>query len=193
MGVEVITSSPVLQCDERGVDLADRRIEAGSVVWAAGVMASPAGQWLSAEHDRAGRVVVRPDLSLQGFNDVFVIGDTASGRTSADDQFPVSHRLPNKWATCWQVNSGACRRTIDAAISLSESGKLGDHRPARRGRRTRTYSAHGLYWLDILERSAHLLSHWPEESFRCRHNLAVELHNFQARRSPYYRGPPDRS
>ena len=78
MGVEVITSSPVLQCDERGVDLADRRIEAGSVVWAAGVMASPAGQWLSAEHDRAGRVVVRPDLSLQGFNDVFVIGDTAS-------------------------------------------------------------------------------------------------------------------
>jgi NADH dehydrogenase len=78
MGVDVMTLSPVLQCDERGVDLADRRIEAGSIIWAAGVMASPAAQWLSAEHDPAGRVVVRPDLSLQGSSDIFVIGDTAS-------------------------------------------------------------------------------------------------------------------
>jgi NADH dehydrogenase len=78
MGVDVMTLSPVLQCDERGVDLADRRIEAGSVIWAAGIMASPAAQWLSAEHDPAGRVVVRPDLSLKGSSDIFVIGDTAS-------------------------------------------------------------------------------------------------------------------
>ena len=78
MGVDVMTLSPVLQCDERGVDLAGGRIEAGSVIWAAGIIASPAAQWLSAEHDRAGRVVVRSDLSLQGFDDIFVIGDTAS-------------------------------------------------------------------------------------------------------------------
>jgi NADH:ubiquinone reductase (H+-translocating) len=78
MGVDVMTSSPVRQCDERGVDLAGGRIEAASVIWAAGVMASPAAQWLLAEHDRSGRVVVRPDLSVQGFNDIFVIGDTAS-------------------------------------------------------------------------------------------------------------------
>jgi hypothetical protein len=57
----------------------------------------------------------------------------------------------------------------------------------------RSYSAHGLYWLDVLERGAHLLSNWPEESFCSRYNLAVELHDFQARRPPYYRGPPDRS
>ena len=83
MGVDVMTLSPVLECDERGVDLASGRIEAGSVIWAAGVMASPAAQWLSAEHDRGGRVVVRPDLSLQGFNDIFVIGDTASVKDDA--------------------------------------------------------------------------------------------------------------
>jgi NADH dehydrogenase len=77
MGVDVMTSSPVLECDGRGVDLAGGRIEARSVIWAAGVMASPAAQWVSAEHDRGGRVVVRPNLSLQGFNDIFVIGDTA--------------------------------------------------------------------------------------------------------------------
>jgi NADH dehydrogenase len=78
MGVDVMTSSPVLDCDERGVDLADGRIEAGSVIWAAGIMASPAAQWVSTEHDRGGRVVVSPDLSLPGFNNIFVIGDTAS-------------------------------------------------------------------------------------------------------------------
>jgi len=66
MGVDVMTSSPVLECDRRGVDLAGGHIEAGSVIWAAGVMASPAAQWVSAEHDRGGRVVVRSDLSLQG-------------------------------------------------------------------------------------------------------------------------------
>jgi NADH:ubiquinone reductase (H+-translocating) len=48
MGVDVMTSSPVLECDERGVDLTSGRIEAGSVIWAAGVMASPAAQWVSA-------------------------------------------------------------------------------------------------------------------------------------------------
>jgi len=78
MGVDVMTSNPVLECDSRGVDLAGGRVEAGSVIWAAGITASPAAQWISAERDRGGRVVVRPDLSLHGFSDIFVIGDTAS-------------------------------------------------------------------------------------------------------------------
>jgi NADH:ubiquinone reductase (H+-translocating) len=88
MGVDVMTSSPVRECDERGVDLVGGRIEAGSVIWAAGVMASPAAQWVSAEHDRGGRVVVRPDLSLQGFSDIFVIGDTASVKDASGQPVP---------------------------------------------------------------------------------------------------------
>jgi NADH:ubiquinone reductase (H+-translocating) len=88
MGVDVMTSSPVLQCDERGVDLSGGRIEAGTVIWAAGVMASPAAQWLSAEHDRDGRVIVRSDLSLQGFNDIFVVGDTASVKGASGRPVP---------------------------------------------------------------------------------------------------------
>ncbi len=88
MGVDVMTLSPVLRCDERGVELGGGRIEAGSVIWAAGIMASPAAQWLSAEHDRGGRVLVRPDLSLQGFNDVFVIGDTASVKDASGRPVP---------------------------------------------------------------------------------------------------------
>jgi len=88
MGVDVMTLSPVLECDSRGVELAGGRIEAGSIIWAAGVMASPAAQWLSAEHDRGGRVVVGPDLSLQGFKDIFVIGDTASVRDASGRPVP---------------------------------------------------------------------------------------------------------
>jgi NADH dehydrogenase len=88
MGVDVMISSPVLECDGRGVDLAGGRVEAGSVIWAAGITASPAAQWISAQHDRGGRVVVRPDLSLHGFNDIFVIGDTASVKDAGGRPVP---------------------------------------------------------------------------------------------------------
>jgi NADH dehydrogenase len=60
-----------------------QRIEARTVIWGAGVMASPAGLWLGAETDRAGRVKVAPDLSVPGHPDIFVIGDTALA-TGAD-------------------------------------------------------------------------------------------------------------
>jgi NADH:ubiquinone reductase (H+-translocating) len=88
MGVDVMTSTPVMRCDERGVELKDGRIDAGSVVWAAGVVASAAAGWLAADHDNAGRVIVRPDLSLPGDNNVFVIGDTASVRGAGGTPVP---------------------------------------------------------------------------------------------------------
>ncbi len=82
MGVEVMLSHAVTGCDARGVELQGQRIDAGAIIWAAGVVASPAADWLSAERDRAGRVVVRSDLSLPGYETIFVIGDTASMRDS---------------------------------------------------------------------------------------------------------------
>src|SRR5215813_3367595 len=66
MGVDVRTSTRVTNCDRRGVDLDRGRIDAGTVIWAAGVVASPAARWLGAEHDSAGRVLVRPDLDRRG-------------------------------------------------------------------------------------------------------------------------------
>jgi NADH dehydrogenase len=77
-GVEVRTSTLVTNCDARGVDIEGGRIDAGTVVWAAGVVASPVGTWLGAETDRAGRVKVTPDLSVPGHPEVFVVGDTAA-------------------------------------------------------------------------------------------------------------------
>jgi NADH:quinone reductase (non-electrogenic) len=78
MGVEVLTSTRVTKCDAGGVDLEPGRIDSRTLVWAAGVVASPAATWLNADHDRAGRVIVEKDLSLPGHPDIFVVGDTAA-------------------------------------------------------------------------------------------------------------------
>jgi NADH:ubiquinone reductase (H+-translocating) len=77
MGVEVRTGSKVEQVDAEGAVIDGERVLARTVVWAAGVQASPAGAWLGVETDRAGRVVVRDDLSVPGHPEIFVIGDTA--------------------------------------------------------------------------------------------------------------------
>ena len=77
-GVTVMTDTMVTKCDARGVDLNSDRVDASTIIWAAGVVASPAAKWLSAEADRAGRVKVQPDLSVPGHPDIFVIGDTAA-------------------------------------------------------------------------------------------------------------------
>ena len=78
LGVEVRLGAAVTDCSEDGVRLGDEFIPTRTIVWAAGVMASPAGRWLGAETDGAGRVKVRADLSVPGHPDVFVIGDTAA-------------------------------------------------------------------------------------------------------------------
>ena len=78
LGVDVRLGAAVTDCSCEGVRLGDQFIPARTIIWAAGVMASPAGRWLGAEVDRAGRVMVRADLSVPGHPDVFVIGDTAA-------------------------------------------------------------------------------------------------------------------
>jgi NADH dehydrogenase len=77
-GVTVMTDTMVTKCDTNGVDLNSGRLDASTIIWAAGVTASPAAVWLSAEADRAGRVKVAPDLSVPGHPDIFVIGDVAA-------------------------------------------------------------------------------------------------------------------
>jgi NADH dehydrogenase len=77
MGVEVKLSTMVTGCDVGGVWLGQARLDASTVVWAAGVVASPAAQWLGVAADRAGRVKVNPDLSVPDRPNVFAIGDTA--------------------------------------------------------------------------------------------------------------------
>ena len=78
LGVEVRTNQAVEQVTECGVVIHGETIQASTIVWAAGVKASPAGKWLCAETDRAGRVIIERNLTLPGHPDIFVIGDTAS-------------------------------------------------------------------------------------------------------------------
>ena len=78
LGVEVRLGAGVTDCDCSGVSLGRERLQTRTIVWAAGVKASPAGEWLGAESDRAGRVKVKADLSVPGHPNVFVIGDGAA-------------------------------------------------------------------------------------------------------------------
>ena len=87
-GVDVKTDTHVNACDARGVATDGGCIDAGTVIWAAGVIASPAARWLGAEADRAGRVKVAPDLSLPGHPEIFVIGDAATVADSAGKPVP---------------------------------------------------------------------------------------------------------
>jgi NADH dehydrogenase/putative oxidoreductase len=77
LGVEVRVASRVERIDADGVVVAGERIRARTVLWAAGVVASPAAQWLGVPADRAGRVVVDAHLAVAGHERVFAIGDTA--------------------------------------------------------------------------------------------------------------------
>jgi NADH dehydrogenase len=77
LGVEVRLGAGASECDSDGVSIGAERIESRTVIWAAGVKASPAAEWLGAEHDGAGRVKVEPDLSVPGHPNIFVIGDAA--------------------------------------------------------------------------------------------------------------------
>ncbi|HYW90387.1 MAG TPA: cytochrome d ubiquinol oxidase subunit II, partial [Chloroflexota bacterium] len=77
LGVDVRLGKAVEMVDDEGVVIAGERVPTRTVLWTAGVAASDAGRWLGTETDRAGRVVVGPDLSVAGYPEVFVVGDTA--------------------------------------------------------------------------------------------------------------------
>jgi NADH dehydrogenase len=88
LGVEVRLGAAVTAIDARGVALGDERIESRCVIWAAGVQSSPAAKWLGADADRAGRVLIEPDLRLPGRPDIFVIGDCAALKDETGRMLP---------------------------------------------------------------------------------------------------------
>jgi len=88
LGVEVRLGTRVSRCDPEGVVVGNDRIEADTIIWAAGVMASPAATWLGAAKDNAGRVVVGRDLTLDDHPEIFVIGDTALALSADGNPLP---------------------------------------------------------------------------------------------------------
>jgi NADH dehydrogenase len=78
IGVEVVLGQAVTDCNADGVVYGGKTLQAKTLIWAAGVRASPAAEWLGAAADRAGRLQVEPDLTVAGHPDIFAIGDTVS-------------------------------------------------------------------------------------------------------------------
>jgi NADH:ubiquinone reductase (H+-translocating) len=139
LGVEVRTGVQVTQIDATGVWLGEEHIPARTVLWAAGVAASPLGGALGTTVDRAGRVRVEPDLSLPGHPEVFVAGDLMSidqdgkpvpgiapaaiqsGRAAARN---IAARLAGRATTPFRYFDKGSLATIGRAAAVGQIGRL---------------------------------------------------------------------
>ena len=88
LGVEVLTSAMVTKIEPGIISMGETRMKAAVILWAAGVAASPLGKKLGASVDRAGRVLVQPDLSIADHPEVFVIGDLAALKDASGKLLP---------------------------------------------------------------------------------------------------------
>jgi NADH dehydrogenase len=88
LGVEVLTSTMVTQIEPGVISMGGTRMTADVILWAAGVAASPLGKKLGVPVDRAGRVLVQPDLSIADHPEVFVIGDLAALKDKSGKMLP---------------------------------------------------------------------------------------------------------
>jgi NADH dehydrogenase len=88
IGVEVMLGQPVTECSADGVMYGGKKLDARTIIWAAGVRASPAAEWLNAPADRAGRLQVEPDLTVSGHPDIFAIGDTVTIKDANGNPVP---------------------------------------------------------------------------------------------------------
>jgi NADH:ubiquinone reductase (H+-translocating) len=107
LGVEVRTGAMVTAIDTAGVSVGDDRIEAATVIWAAGVAASPLGGSLGVPRDRAGRVLVESDLTIPGHGHIAVIGDLAAFLHTPDGKL-----LPGVAAVAMQQADHAARNLL---------------------------------------------------------------------------------
>jgi len=140
LGVEVRLNAQVTRVEPGAVYVGEERLPAAVTLWAAGVQASPLGRMLGAPTDRAGRVLVEPDLTLPGHPEVFVIGDLALV-TQADGR-PVPGVAPaaiqmGKWTAknivrslenqprrAFEYHDKGSLATIGRAAAVAEFGKL---------------------------------------------------------------------
>ena len=88
LGVEVLTNAMVTKIEPGTISMGNASMKAAVILWAAGVAASPLGKKLGAPVDRAGRVLVQPDLSISGHPEVFVIGDLAALKDQSGNLLP---------------------------------------------------------------------------------------------------------
>ena len=186
LGVEVITDSPVTGVDDRGVTHGGMRLDSRTVIWAAGVAASPLGKALGAADvklDRAGRVIVNQDLSVPGADDVFVIGDLAS--ISSDGKL-----VPGLSPAAMQEGRHAAKNIVrlirgepTTAVSLPRQGDARDDWQGGRGRRYRgAASQRPRRMADVAIRAHFLSDRIPQPVHRDR-RMGVDIPPQRSRRA----------
>ncbi len=116
LGVEVRLGVGVTDCDCSGVSLGQERLQTRTIIWAAGVKASPAAEWLNAECDPAGRVKVQGDLSVPGHPNIFVIGDAAAASGPGGKPLPGVAAVAKQqgWYVANQLMARAEAKTLPA-------------------------------------------------------------------------------
>jgi NADH:ubiquinone reductase (H+-translocating) len=140
LGVEVRTSRMVTRIEPGAVWVGDERIPAAVVLWAAGVAASPLGRKLGVPLDRAGRVLVHPDLSIPGNPEVFVIGDLAALNDEKGKMLPgvapvaiqqgdwvadaIARDLKNRPRRNFHYRDKGSLATIGRAAAVAQFGKF---------------------------------------------------------------------
>jgi NADH dehydrogenase len=127
LGVSVWTGRPVTQVGADFVTVGEERVAARTILWAAGVAASPLGRQLGVSVDRAGRVPVQPDLTVPGRPEIHVIGDLASVRDeSSDPPRPVPGVAPAAKQMGTYVGR-ALRATLRGETGVREPFRYQDH------------------------------------------------------------------
>ena len=189
MGVEVLLGQPVTECNRDGVVYGGNRLETRTIIWAAGVRASPAAEWLNAPADRAGRLQVLPDLTVPGHPDIFAIGDTVV--IAAPDGNPVPGIAPaakQQGRYVADCDQGAAARDRARPVPLQARRQPRADRQAAGGDRFRPLQAARHPRLVDLGYRAHLFSDRRAQPARGGDQLAVELCARSALRTPDYPG-----
>jgi NADH dehydrogenase len=140
LGVEVRTSTMVTSVEPGAVWVGHEKIAGPVILWAAGVAASPLGQKLGAPVDRAGRVLIQPDLSLPGHPEVFVIGDLAALKDEAGKLLPgvaqvaiqegifaaetIARDLEHQPRRAFHYHDKGSLATIGRAAAVAQIGKI---------------------------------------------------------------------
>ena len=196
LGVTVWTGKAVEEVAPGRVRIAGEWIEAGTIIWGAGVKASPAAGWIPAEYDRSGRVIVASDLSVPGLPGVFVIGDLAHCKGRDGQPLPGLAQVANQQGK--HLGRAFARNPSPGAplprLRVPRPRQHGDRRPQCGDLRFRAAPAKRLRRLGALGDRARLPARRLREAPARHAGVALALRHLPARRppDPAKRGAPDR-
>ena len=174
-------------CDAGGVVIGGERIDAATTLWAAGVAASPAGDWLDVETDGAGRVIVGADLSIDEAPNVFVIGDAAAVTDRRGVQVPgIAPAAKQQGRYVANVIASRIRgRAAPPPFRYRHAGNLATIGRNPRSSSFRSCASRASSLVDLGDR-AHLFLDWPAEPADGVVSLALGIRHLRSRRAAHY-------